>query len=669
MIVPASTFKAWFLTNVVISESGNSNLEAYVEASMPALKDELERKRILLSEPNGIYVIAHGEKSVAFIHSMKDFGGTLARPESKVACLQGLSSNACPFVIKMESLLVESNIITPKADSFLDCSTAERVLSLEPPVGTRSKDNDESVSLNCSSVFVIAPWQVKTMLESEMKDPANLCVEVIKAAKLIDEQNKENEDHTSALTGCLPLVRWLWAVAKGAIPEVVLNFGLDDGELREFSKQRHSECILPPIPAGYTTTGASSVGGSSDSFNLLSSELSRMTESNNKSNQLRALEIANAREKEDSKKNRLASWIKYGNRQMILNAMSIDGEVAADDFTEDFKDFMNAESIGQAGNVLLWKLEQRGFNNTHICEATVRNLYYGQPFSLTPGVIRGLSPFALSEASPVQQNQADRFIILHMADTKGKAMSQDDISASFSQTIRCPANFEEMEACISRHGELLDMIFGPYAPPTKSYKSFIEGVADNKSQIKAMAEKDPDVFSKVIYNVELHFQQFYRECSKRESREDVNSSYLNLEHIIFKLSLQQLECSTLPPCFKVIDKTENGTENNTPSVQPGPNPRKDGNGKRAKLANENQHDAFKLLPNENYSATFTGHEKAKSRPIFKRKTMCAKWHIQGYCFSGCNQSESHVPASQLTDEHKKNFLAWMNNCRENAKSS
>jgi hypothetical protein len=83
MRAPTATFNQWYLNHVHLTESGNKNLQAYIDASNPSSKTEIER------QSKGIVIIPPERNTVEFIHSIKQFGGNLACPTKTVACLLG----------------------------------------------------------------------------------------------------------------------------------------------------------------------------------------------------------------------------------------------------------------------------------------------------------------------------------------------------------------------------------------------------------------------------------------------------------------------------------------------------------------------------------------------------------------------------------------------------
>jgi hypothetical protein len=51
--------------------------------------------------------------------------------------------------------------------------------------------------------------------------------------------------------------------------------------------------------------------------------------------------------------------------------MSEDGETAATEPTDELKEVLNSESVGQAGKTMLWQLSKEGYKNTRISKQLV----------------------------------------------------------------------------------------------------------------------------------------------------------------------------------------------------------------------------------------------------------------------------------------------------------
>jgi hypothetical protein len=119
---------------------------------------------------------------------------------------------------------------------------------------------------------------------------------------------------------------FLWLNYQGNVEKADLIFRKNDPEARKFSNQRLKQCVLSSV------TAINSVGnpiGGTGTFVQLSSEISKFAESNAISNALRVKELERAEESDKSKKNRVAKWVNFGNKTMLLNMMSDDGITGA----------------------------------------------------------------------------------------------------------------------------------------------------------------------------------------------------------------------------------------------------------------------------------------------------------------------------------------------------
>jgi hypothetical protein len=118
-----------------------------------------------------------------------------------------------------------------------------------------------------------------------------------KAAEAFDK-NKEELVNSAAQHNKF-IYSMLWGVHKKLVSEGSLIMNNDDEELRAFSIKRHSETILPAIPAGAPLLQANA---SDSTLNQLSVAISNMNETNEKTNALQALEFERVKEKDESSK-------------------------------------------------------------------------------------------------------------------------------------------------------------------------------------------------------------------------------------------------------------------------------------------------------------------------------------------------------------------------------
>eukprot|EP00956_Cyclotella_meneghiniana_P029416 scaffold71081_cov20-Cyclotella_meneghiniana.AAC.1 len=343
-----------------------------------------------------------------------------------------------------------------------------------------------------------------------------LLLHLKEAAEAFNEAHKDDENPVNSQDWMKFASRYLWLLHKETIDKADLIFAHNDPEAREFSVQRIKQCINPPV------TASSALGnptGGSETIVQLTSEISKFAESNARSNALRVKEL----EKADEKKNRMVKWIQHGNKLMLLNMMSDDGITAATEFPDALKQLMNAESLGLMGKQFHWQLAQNGLNDIHISESALRQIYYGEVFSISPGVIKGLSPFAFNESAESQANQSEELTMLHIADSTCTTKSMDDIkSAHHKDLIKVPSTYYELIEALEVMQVCLKIYIGETTQPYLQFSKFLSELKDIKSQLIELAKKDSQFFAKVAYSQNLMFLQFAKECSLCESREDVN---------------------------------------------------------------------------------------------------------------------------------------------------
>eukprot|EP00956_Cyclotella_meneghiniana_P032864 scaffold91862_cov51-Cyclotella_meneghiniana.AAC.1 len=515
-----ATLKAWFRDGMRLIESGNQHQRHYVDASNPGTLDFESRKKALLNDPEGLVLLAYG-KNFTLAHSFKQLGETLHRQEDKVICLLGLHDSAAPFEIDVKTTLDEVQTITPSFNAIWECESIDELKALEVPEKiTRGTEADHQ--FECCSVLFMPPWAGEATLDFEPTSTPEedlslaLLLHLKEAAEAFNKAHENDENPVDSLEYMKFASRFLWLLHHGTIDKADLVFALNDPEARDFLTQRLKQCINPPITA---STALGNPTGGPETFVQLTSEISKFAESNARSNALRVKEL----EKADEKKNRLGKWVNFSNKLMLLNMMSDDGITAATDFPEPLKQLMNAESLGLMGRNFIWHLNQQGINNIHVSESALRQMYYGDIFSMNPGVIKGLSPFAFNESVEATASQSEELTMLHIADSTCTTKSIDDIkSAHHKDLIKVPSTYYELIEAFEAMKICLKLYVGEHTLPYIKFCAFIEEIKELKGQLNELAKNDPQIFAKVAFNQNLLFLQFCKECSICENREDVN---------------------------------------------------------------------------------------------------------------------------------------------------
>ena len=217
------------------------------------------------------------------------------------------------------------------------------------------------------------------------------------------------------------------------VAEVKFVIDTDDEVLHTYKIYRQTQCISHLVSEG------GDLPKDSSTFRQLNHMLSRIGESTDQANTLRAIEIERIKEKDEAKKDRTKKgWLHKQNKLMLKNALSPDGHEASEALSPDFLSCFNAESSGAAGKQFIYLLSKKGFKNTVISEGAINSMYHGEIVSTVPNTPKNHTLFNYHDAEPLQGSQVERFLVLHMADVNGKAKSNEEIKASMAQTFTTP---------------------------------------------------------------------------------------------------------------------------------------------------------------------------------------------------------------------------------------
>eukprot|EP00956_Cyclotella_meneghiniana_P024778 scaffold50362_cov42-Cyclotella_meneghiniana.AAC.1 len=594
---------------------------------------------------------------VTFIHSLKDFGGTLRRPDNKIIGLQGFGRHASAVEIDIDSLVQATKFHAPSDSAIRNCSSVEELEALEASNGnTRSRSQFENAS------FVIVPFhELKAFIQTDSRIAAELIIASKEANEclLTEEPDSETLDEDKIVQG-ERIRKFLWGVLNGLVEPVNLIVDNDDSEAQGHYMQISTKFILPPVQTG----AAAPPDVTSDTLKQLSISTAKMSESIDNQNALQTLEFKRRLEAEEKKKNRTKSWIPDHTLNCLKNAGSVDGERQAE-ISEKLKDFMNAESAGQAGTKLLWDLNQSGYKNTVIAEGVVNSMYYGNFFSINGDEMNAISCFSFSKRTPLQEYQASEYTLLHMSNTIGKAKSAEEIKASLARTVIVPKNFNEMTASFKRQNSVLAFTFGPNSLFVSRHKQFVSCLNDLEEKVEEMLVSDVDICARIMYKVEIAINLFLEECTHCEFRGDVDDSLIDFSEILKSIRSKNLQ-QRLPKCFKRVNENKRKRNDDDEKNKDG-KPNKQGKQGNQGIFVENKDTiaGCTLHENEDYRKVFLGKEKGDKRPecSFGCK-MCPKWLLKGGCWEDCVFKASHVPPSQFSDDEKTAFKGWMDYCRE-----
>ena len=130
------------------NDKGNKNSSSF-HSMMDSEETTIEERiKTLTSDPDNIVACADSEGKGNLIHSMKNLGGLLCRPEDKILALVGMESEAVVVEIVKSSLAKDCNFKAPKLDDYKKCDTKEQMKKLKATHGPST----------VSSAFILAPF-------------------------------------------------------------------------------------------------------------------------------------------------------------------------------------------------------------------------------------------------------------------------------------------------------------------------------------------------------------------------------------------------------------------------------------------------------------------------------------------------------------------------------
>ena len=116
--------------NLPSNDEGNKLLDSFSQALSGSLTVK-ERIQIASQDQDNVFVCADVEQKVIVLHSVKNVGGSIRRPDDKLVGAVGMSSNPNGVVISKQSFCVTVKANGPGWDQLELCDTTEELESLK----------------------------------------------------------------------------------------------------------------------------------------------------------------------------------------------------------------------------------------------------------------------------------------------------------------------------------------------------------------------------------------------------------------------------------------------------------------------------------------------------------------------------------------------------------
>ena len=342
--------------------AGNKDTSIFTEAWSPE-KSIDQRFQTLTTDPDLILFATDSNKKVLVLHSFKNAGGTLLRPENKTMCLLGTGSLATTLEVNHLTLMADCNLVTPTIDALRECTTANEVADIEAP------NENGIVTYPGSATFLPAPWLAEAVIAANSSDPFLLITIVNAAASAFDEEHEEDEDYvTSAEDHAGDFLLWSWAVGADRVSATSCIFDPTDIDLENFRIERHQSCIIPSggltwaaIPGGLPPPPAAADITNTAVLGLLNTTLSRQADKQDEQNTILSNQLHHMIEKEGLIKNRFKN-LHESITKMIIFASAMDNEDTPDEPVESFKRIINSKTVALAEQELNTQFESHGLS-------------------------------------------------------------------------------------------------------------------------------------------------------------------------------------------------------------------------------------------------------------------------------------------------------------------
>ena len=446
MVIQSSSNWSEYYLNHPDNDSKNNITQQYSDL----LKSDIpttDRHRTITSDQNIVIIMPDSTSAIAMAHSVKEVGHTILLPESKIVGLQGFGTNAMPFLIDQESLLLTYSNPIPTTAAIKDCSSTTELRNLSA-ASTRSGRKN-----NSSGAMLLSPWILEHFLKAETQDPMELLQIVLKAQQAYEASNQDDQDLVKQIESYSEaLIDFLWSVAHGDISPVKTSFRPTDADLMQHLSSRQQECIATP-----SNTSLSSSGVTDSIFNQLSSSISAQTEESRKSNEIRVIELARLKEKEENKKDNF-SKLHPTVKNMFLMAASQDSDRKATSLAKSGISYFAQSTDGAALQDLHFSFKARGCEELSISEATNSSIRSGNLTWNDASTPSNFSVFSLIINQPgcTSNNQA---LMLHLKQTNKTLMTNNDVKKLMKNCIQLPEDFDEFQLMLKGLTAFSDIFF------------------------------------------------------------------------------------------------------------------------------------------------------------------------------------------------------------------
>jgi hypothetical protein len=252
--------------------------------------------------------------------------------------------------------------------------------------------------------------------------------------------------------------------------------------------------------------------------------------------------------------------------------------------------------------------------------------------------------------------------------------SLDEIKTSSKVETTVPTNYHGFIYQMKAYSALIEIITGDESLVSVQLVNLVGQIKKYSSSYKIEIAQDNCFPGKFANVVDSRIHIFLQDCRKSLDREDVNNRLVDFRDLHEDILLHKFNVKSLPACFSMVDESKTPAGGDTQKLdQTGNNDTKKGSGKRkggkegeendsgkkrsGAVENKDQFPEFKMKEGkkwENFQGKCVEHH-AK----FKDTFLCPRFHTKGFCHVKCKFSASHIPAKDIPDDVKKNYVNYL----------
>jgi len=479
--------------------------------------------------------------------------------------------------------------------------------------------------------------------------PAQLLIETNSAISAFDTTHAAEANFNKAVDECKGVLCFLWAATKKLVDPLQISASPDNVELTNWSKRRHTECIMSEAPAVSTASAAMDAEAAQALATSITAQTAFME------NQQKKLDTTISERKNKFEK------LSDSTQNLILNASSTNGEVTLGTPSKHCTEFYTKATVGQARQYLHDTICTE-FSTMFDCQlGTVTALFSGLFMWDRDDTPSNFSFFSFPKIQPLSGNADKQAMVLHMKVSHGKGWSDTDAEEALKQGVKAPDTIESLGHQVNNTRGAAAFFFGIHSILVTKLEKVKVCIAKNTRRLESFQVRDKTFSSKIGYAIDCRIHRWLGECRMATDREQVNDSIIDF-NILMEAILTDSFTQSLPVTLRLVTdkrKVDEDADDNARRRKKGKNDKEAPDSR--KVDNEEKIPEW-IFSHEEYQAKVAG-KFTKRRPDFKGKAMCPRFHSKGYCFNDCSNKVSHVHSKSLPSGTKKDYEKFVKVCK------